>query len=1271
MNDPNRTMKWLMMLALVVLSIVILYPPGEKLKGGIDLVGGSSLLYEIDTTGLDANAQRDLSSRVMNVLKDRVDPKGQLNLEWRPVGSKRLEIRMPRPPKEAFKRRELYNAALAALSKLNLARFDVESAINDSPGNRQADVKSLAYGMADREALLDDLLTKYTAFEAQQASGETSAASTARQAYEAAMNKVLATSLPLSRLTDVLALPIGDPKRDKELQRLRDAFPSYDATGADPASSKLLTKAVKAYDLWAANKAELEDPSDLKRRLKGAGVLDFRILAERDPSSPGNTTNPVQQISKYTQQLAQRGRRPKAGDRYRWIEIDNPIQFLSVDNMEEFDLRLQNPNSPIIEEYAGRYYVLAHDDAQFKMLQHQESGSQWELVQAYPDRNIMTGQNVVSFQLNVRGGQLFGELTGNNVHKPLCIVLDDKAMSSANINERITDRCQISGTFTVERVQNLVRTLEAGALPARLKETPLSEQTIGPSLGENNRNKGMSAAFWALISVAVLMVAYYGVVAGGLADVALALNLLFVLAAMALMQATFTLPGIAALILTVGMAVDANVLIFERFREERDKGVIFKKALNAGYDKALSTIVDANLTTLLTAVILGFVGSEEVKGFAIVLGLGIVTSMFTSLFVTRLVFNTLISAGWLKDLSMRRFVGVPSVDWLGKWRTFAPMSVIAVLVGLSSFGWLSTTDKEAVFDIEFLGGTSVQVDLLPGQEMTDVEMKKAITSTDGKSAVVWLADASEQLREAKTDRGDRPGQFTVTSDTLSGAQIVDLLHGVIEDTLERDGLVFEGNTATFNVKAGRLDMEGFKAAIVEASLAANKASERLRSARIQAVGDIGQGKPTGASYNMVTTETDRRLVQAAVMAVMGDKLAVQRKLDFSVRTDDAVTREPFFVVESSDQYLSDVIGGEASFDIRRYRGGAAIVVTLADSEQPISIAAVEKRMLELALQPEFEQLQTLESRIIGLGEANVSSDGEKRYKRFAVLAIDESLMYDDGRDQWTELLAKPKLAQVEAALGSEKSLSKVITFAPQVAAQTKNRAIFATILALASIVAYLWLRFGTKEYGLAAIVCLVHDVGITLGLIALSHFVYDSMIGKVLLLSDFHIDLPMIAALLTVVGYSLNDTIVVFDRIRENKGKVGKLSPRLINNSINQTLARTLLTSLTTLLVVVILYVAGGPGVHGFAFALMIGVVAGTYSSIGVAAPLLHRPALLYRIVIILVTLAIIGIIMAEVPGQTARLITVGIVAAGGLAILLRGRGQQAANIGSGKPART
>ncbi|MGD2108838.1 MAG: protein translocase subunit SecD, partial [Phycisphaerae bacterium] len=681
MHDPNRLIKWIAVIGLVVLSLLVLYPPSEKLKGGIDLVGGTSLLFEIDTTGLDAREQRGLSARVMSILRERVDPTQQLNLEWRPVGNNRIEIRMPRPPRGAAERRQRFEEAVDRLAAMNVSKRSVEAALNAPPENRESLVHELAHGVIEREPLLEALTAAHNEFLDASEDTDTTRADTAKEKYEEAVDKVLATSFPINRFKDVLALTNKD-KREEELAKLRTEFPSYDRGSQEAPDGKLFTKAVEAYDAWAKDKAELEDPSDLKRRLRGAGVLEFIILADRDPGSPEHTlvennAQLRQPIAKYVEQLQRYGPRSKAGDRYRWLPVDNVVAFMHLDDIKDFEKAKTNPNQPIVEEYAGLYYVLAHSDPEYGLLKG--SGKRgWSLQTAYADQDPLTGRNIVRFGLDPSGGQQFGELTGNNIERNLCIVLDGTAMSHAVIQSRITQSGQISGDFTVEKVRDLVRSLEAGSLPARLKETPLSEYTIGPSLGETNRTKGMNAAIWGTITVIVFIFLYFGIWAGTVADLALALNLLFVLSIMALMQATFTLPGIAGLILTVGMAIDANVLIFERVREERDRGVVFKKALNAGYDKAFSTIMDANLTTLITCIILGFVGSEEVKGFAITLGIGISTSMFTALFVTRLIFNTLIAKGVLKDFSMRRIIGVPSVDWLALRRIFWPVSLVAV-----------------------------------------------------------------------------------------------------------------------------------------------------------------------------------------------------------------------------------------------------------------------------------------------------------------------------------------------------------------------------------------------------------------------------------------------------------------------------------------------------------------------------------------------------------------------------------------------------------------
>jgi len=260
----------------------------------------------------------------------------------------------------------------------------------------------------------------------------------------------------------------------------------------------------------------------------------------------------------------------------------------------------------------------------------------------------------------------------------------------------------------------------------------------------------------------------------------------------------------------------------------------------------------------------------------------------------------------------------------------------------------------------------------------------------------------------------------------------------------------------------------------------------------------------------------------------------------------------------------------------------------------------------MRLQPDFEQYEWRDFEVFGLSPAG-EADGEPVFSSVAIAVVDQNFPFDQDELAWRENLARPELALARAALLTERSLQKVTQFGSQVASQAANQALLAMVLALMAIVIYIWLRFGSLHHGLAAIVALVHDVSIALGAVAVGYFVSQTSIGAELGFVDFKIDLAMVAAFLTLVGYSLNDTIVVFDRIRENRGKVATITGPLVNDSINQTLSRTVLTSATTLIVVLVLYAAGGRGIHGISYVLLIGTIVGTYSSIGVASPLLLR----------------------------------------------------------------
>ncbi len=1246
METDRKALKWALVIVPLVAAALAIYPPERKLKAGIDLAGGTSLLFEIDTSGLDRQEQAGLAERVMEVLKRRVDPGGQMNLVWRPVGNNRLEIQMPRPPKGAEARRQKYEAARAALAAHNIERNEIETMLHLAPEERAEAKKELIRGVPSRGPLLDELIEKYEAYE-----NATDDVAAAREAYEQAIETVLRTSINLNRLENVLALP-EEQAREEELQKLHAAHPSN-------AYSKALDKVVAAYDEWAADKGMLEDPSDLKRRISGAGVLEFRVLAERDPENPTRTTHPRPElqdsITKYVQQLHERGPRRRAADAYQWFEVANVLELTGVKTMSALEENKDNlPAGIIVEKYAGRWYVLAHATREFGLTR--ESQQKWKLVNATGTLDMRTGRPAVSFQLDARGGRQFAEMTHANIGRQLCIFLDNVAQSSANIESMIRQHGQITGrTFTQDKVSELVATLRAGSLPARVIPTPLMEHTVGPSLGEYNRTRGTQAAIYGGIAVAIFIIIYY-LFAGVVANIALILNLLIVLAIMAYTQATFTLPGIAGLILTVGMAVDANVLIFERIREERDRGMGLRKAIRTGYERAFSTIIDANVTTLITCVVLGYVGTEEVKGFAMVLGFGVVTSMYTALFVTRLIFTTLLDLRWLKSLPMLRVLRRPQVDWLALRRVFWPVSVVAVSLALVFTVGVATTNKEALFDIEFLGGTSVQIELRKGETITDEQIRRLISSREGDllSAVQWLESAAEQITDVQVTRGDSPTSVQLSSGFFTADQLEALVRPVLERMVERNGFERIGRRLVLESKlndegAAMLDVETVRDSLSGAAAVAQRAASNLAGSRIQTIQALDASEEAPMAFEVITVETNKQLVRTAILAAMDPEIAaedrrvprlnVERAVQFELVTHPQLAPAGYWPIQAEDRYLSDVVGEwGGNFDIRDFKGG--VVIVLDDLNPPLTIGEngeFNKRVREIRLLPEYSQYEARPSRAIGL-EASSEEDGQLTYSKIAYVARDPNLLYyDDPTGMWEERVAQLELEQVRQALATEKSLRRVNQFAGQVAAQTAQQAIVAIALSLLAIVAYIWIRFGQMHFGLAAIVALVHDVSITLGLVAVSHYLYNTFLGRALDLADFKIDLPMIAAFLTIIGYSLNDTIVVFDRIRENRGKLKALNPAIINNSINQCLSRTVLTSVTTFLAVAVMYIFGGPGIHGFSFALLVGIIVGTYSSVGVASPLIYRIKVLHIVVYVLLALGVFGALAVIVSGVSAR----------------------------------
>ena len=310
----------------------------------------------------------------------------------------------------------------------------------------------------------------------------------------------------------------------------------------------------------------------------------------------------------------------------------------------------------------------------------------------------------VSLEFNGEGAKIFSDVTGAHVNRRLAIVLDDKVQSAPVINEQIpSGRAQITGRFTMEQANDLAIALRAGALPCPIVVE--EERTVGASLGKDSVEQGVRATLFGFSCVVAFMALYY-LFSGVVANLALLLNMLIISASLSYFHATLTLPGIAGIVLTIGMAVDTNVLIFERIREELLLKKPMSASLAAGYKKAFTTILDSNLTTLITAIVLYNLGSGPVRGFALTLAIGIVASMFTGIFVTRAVFDSLLAKGGLKSLRMLQFLKkTPRLNYLKARKICYVLSLLVIVAGMAAYFMRGSS----LYSVDFSGGTMQEI----------------------------------------------------------------------------------------------------------------------------------------------------------------------------------------------------------------------------------------------------------------------------------------------------------------------------------------------------------------------------------------------------------------------------------------------------------------------------------------------------------------------------------------------------------------------------------
>jgi len=1206
----NRNLTWknILIIVLVIVAAWTLYPPKQTLKPGIDLAGGTSLIYKIDDYGLSEAEKKDLSAKMITILRRRIDPANIQNLVWRPQGNTRFEIQMPLASAEAREKRREYENQISLLLSENINPAVILRSLSKEKQQREKDFQKFTKNSPERAKILQTLAQTFDRLSQLQADRDKLASeldiprnlvkiarlnSTAIESNlpkwakmdPNQLNQALLDFLGSEDNLDMLTRYVNIYTRWAEVveqltepqtglnDRFRDAKSAldrlnltreqleycleldFDSAGRKDAIENIkqqfpdridkIEKTVAAYDSYYPFRGRLDDPADLQKMLVGAGILEFRVLPTSD-----RTELTADEIDTYTRKLKEKGPKYASDNNYIWCQIEN---------IDEWKRGLE-----VIAPFGDKFYVLASNRKDEVML-HKIDGKDWKLKSAAPGRESQTGRRAINFVLDDRAGNTFATITGKNLTRPLCILLDGLAISAPTINSRITTRGQITGQFTQIEQSNLIDKLNAGSLPARLIEKPISVKTIGPSIGADNRDKGIKAGLVGFVAVALCMAVYY-TLAGTIADVALLLNLLFVLAIMALIRANFTLPGIAGIILTIGMSVDANVLIFERIREEQKKGSSLRIAIKNGYQKAFRTIFDANLTTFITAGILLWVASEEIKGFAIVLMLGILSSMFTALFVTRANFDSLLSKRLLKDhLKMFRLIHNPNVNWMKARPVFLTVSALLITAGLAVF-FTRNDAKNNKYDIEFTGGTSVVITLKDDVELSRQQVEDKIRQTAtalnnpalaaanvysiGKSGKQYEINTIETNRTTTILTLAQAGEHTVQTVT---AAIENAQRPFAEKLTDLQVNPSDQSGSTFIVKTSQMNKS-----VVKNILAAAFDNAQISEPKLEDV------------------------VDKAIKMTFKDQLKVRRNLQPQITATEKITEQ----VITAYPELTDFLGG------------VKISCKLA---KKVNFAEIDQRLRTLQIKSEVYNFKWQPYTILG-PDLNAAEPNKPTDCFVYLSAESEAALVELTDHQWKQFVEN-ETDKIKTALSRESSFLQT-QFDPSIGKEAKTQALIAIVLSLFAIIAYIWVRFGDLRYGLAAIAALVHDVCITLGAVTACTYLAPTAFGKAILIGDFKINLAMVAAFLTLIGYSLNDTIVVFDRIRENR-KRGPLRENIINDSINQTVSRTILTSFTTFIVILTMYIFGGTALRGFTFAIGFGIIIGTYSSIAIAAPIL------------------------------------------------------------------
>lgn len=1161
----SLTTRFLLIAAVTALCVWSLLPLDQAIKLGKDLRGGVSLVYAVELP--EGAPSQTVLTQVIDSLKRRVNPQGVLDISFQPQGRDRIEIVMPLPGDEVKALQQAYRAQLAEAARLfDISARDLDTALaegratslapTDGPANaatagsrREVLERLQAAFDAERSARAEYVQAMQTGADAAAVGAIEEQIARAEIQIEALRTQVLSSAVSGSRLERAVRLsPNGVPTKDAKGRTVRDAD-GKPVLGQSPRDAEItalkgqapdlaaaLDSLVTAYDAYAAVVTGYDDPADLKRLLRSAGVLEFHIaVSARDPQGVS--------VADLRRQLAERGPDATESPVAQWYPLNSLDQW--YETPAQLEQLVANPEvylqgrDLVAATHDGRVYLLLYTTDAMSMTHGGEKA--WAMKRAFGDRDEL-GKPCVAFQTDQQGGLQMAKLTGANIGKPMAIVLDSEVYTAPTLQSQISGSGRITGKFSPADITYLIRVLEGGELEAKLSDEPVSSSILGPAVGTDNLHRGLDAVFYSVVATAIIMVIYY-LVPGLVAVLCLALNAIMLFGVMAMIDGTFTLPGLAGVALTMGMAVDANVLIFERLREEVvGEGREIREAIQIAYARAFNAIMDGNITNLIVCVVLYQTAATEVKGFALTLAIGVLTTLFTALFVSRWMFDLLTGPLGIRSLPTISTL-VPAVGRL-LTPNIAWFSVRHVL-------W---TGCLALAGVSIIGVVGL------GREMLESEFRGGISMTlltraarDGEPA-----DANGRLLIARGDVENRVHALGSAPDAPRG----------VSELAAATVLVVGDPDAQFR-------SSGFQVKV------ANPA-------------DLGDD------------DSVTEVVVDAVAGAFGDVLDVTLPTAFagSESADGAAHTRPV-----SSAVLGDATGIPAhTQDVRGFEGGVAVLIE--NLQPPLTAKQVAGRLDRMRAQPDFSSIAGRESEVIGL--AAVGTDGgETTYNSFALLAVDpKALLEKVDATTWDRTVAQREWALARAALGQKLSLDQVSSFSPAVAESLAASAIVAIILSMIGMLLYIWLRFSSIRYSVATVVAVCFNVIICLGALALSVRAAGSGWAQSMLMESFRIDLNVIAGLLTIIGYSLNDTIVILDRIRENRGRLAYADADCINRSINQTFSRTLLTGGTTLATALILYWYGGTGIRPFAFTFIVGLLAGTVSSIVIAAPLCRaRPS--------------------------------------------------------------